>query len=138
MITSQRLASSVLLFLPLPPSTNARMRPVRMGRYARSILTDEARDYIDQIGLHLKSWAKTAAFKPIDEYAFLDMWFILPRVSCDSHNYMKVTLDAMEAGGIFSNDKFALCRTMGVFHNAKEPQAIIKLDMPGSVKVVPK
>lgn len=126
MITSQRLADGVLIFLPLCPSTNARMRPVRMGSICREVLTKEARQYIATVGMELRLWARAEKFRPIDAYSFVDLWFILPRTNCDAHNYGKVLFDALEAGGVVTNDKFILPRVMGVWHNAKA-EVVLKL-----------
>ena len=106
-----------------------------MGKFARSILTEEARSYIEIIGTQLRYWAKAAKFQPIDEYAFLDMWFILPRTNADASNYGKVLFDTLERGGIFTNDRYILPRWMGVYHNAKDPQAIVKLPISREVKI---
>ena len=127
MITSQRLADGMLIFLPLCPSTNARMRPVRMGGMCREILTPEARNYIQSVGLALKLWARAEKFQPIDTYSWVDLWFILPRTNCDAHNYGKVLFDALEAGGIVTNDKFILPRVMGIWHDAKNPLVVVRL-----------
>lgn len=124
LIHSQRLSDGVLLFLPLCPSTNARMRPVRMGPRCRDILTAEARDYIRSVGLALRLWARAERFHPIRSYAWIDLWFILPRRNCDAHNYGKVLFDALEAGGIVANDKFILPRVMAVWHDAKSEVAV--------------
>lgn len=124
MIVSKRLEDGVLLFLPLCPSTNARMRPVRMGSRCRDILTDEARDYIRSVGFALRLWARAERFRPISSYAWIDLWFILPRGNCDAHNYGKVLFDALEAGGIVANDKFILPRVMGIWHDAKAEVAV--------------
>ena len=104
------------------------MQPVRMGPRCQNILTKEARTYIQAIGMTLKLWARKVNFKPIDNYAWVDLWFILPRTNCDAHNYGKVLFDAMETGGIVTNDKFILPRLMGVWH---EPpgEVVIKLPM---------
>lgn len=126
-LISQRLADGVLLFLPLCPSTNARMRPVRMGGVCREVLTKEARQYISSVGMDLRLWARAEKFRPIDAYAFVDLWFILPRTNCDAHNYGKVLFDALEAGGIVTNDKFILPRVMGIWHDAKNPQVVVRL-----------
>ena len=130
MIQSQRLADGILLFLPLCPSTNARMRPVRMGGMCREILTSEARDYIRSVGLALKLWARAEKLQPIDAYSRVDFWFILPRTNCDAHNYGKVLFDAMEAGGLVTNDKYILPRVMGVWHDAKA-EVVVKLPIEG-------
>ena len=125
-LTAQRLSDAVLLFLPLCPSTNARMRPVRMGGVCREVLTKEARQYISSVGMDLRLWARAEKFRPIDAYAFVDLWFILPRTNCDAHNYGKVLFDAIEAGGIVTNDKFILPRVMGVYHDSNA-EVIVKI-----------
>lgn len=136
MIQSQRLSDGVLLFLPLCPSTNARMRPVRMGSRCRDILTAEARDYIHSVGLALRLWSRAEKFSPINSYAWVDLWFILPRRNCDAHNYGKVLFDALEAGDVVTNDKFILPRVMGVWHDAKGEVAV-KLPGRGAVNRMP-
>ena len=127
MILSQRLSDGILVFLPLCPSTNARMRPVRMGGICREVLTKEARQYISSVGMDLRLWARAEKFRPIDAYAFVDLWFILPRTNCDAHNYGKVLFDALQAGGVVTNDKYILPRVMGIWHDAKNPMVIVKL-----------
>lgn len=124
MIQSQRLSDGVLLFLPLCPSTNARMRPVRMGSRCRDILTAEARDYIRSVGFALRLWARAEKFRAIASYAWLDLWFILPRRNCDAHNYGKVLFDALQAGGLVTDDKYILPRVMGIWHDAKAEVAV--------------
>jgi hypothetical protein len=122
----QRLTGGYLLFLPLCPSTNARMQPVRMGHRCQDILTKEARNYILAMSMALKLWANKVGFAPIDDYVWIDLWFILPRTNCDAHNYGKVLFDALEDGGIVTNDKFILPRVMGIWHDA-QAEVVIKL-----------
>lgn len=120
----QRLTGGYLLFLPLCPSTNARMQPVRFGRRCQNILTKEARAYIQAMSMALKLWVNKVGFMPIDDYIWIDLWFVLPRTNCDAHNYGKVLFDAMEDGGVVTNDKFILPRVMGVWHDAQAEVAI--------------
>lgn len=127
-ISFQQLADGVLIFLPLCPSTNARMQPVRMGRNCRAILTTEAREYIRTVGYELKVLMRQEKFKPIETYAYVDLWFILPRTNCDAHNYGKILFDAMQYGGVVTNDKFILPRIMGVWHEGKG-EAVVKLPL---------
>lgn len=126
-MTAQKLSNGWLIFLPLPPSNNARMIPVRFGSRCQSILTKEARDYIWNVGTGLKLWARSVKFKAIDRYTYVDLWFVLPRTSCDSHNYFKVLLDSVEAGGLCTNDKYLMPAVCGVWHDAKNPEVTIKL-----------
>lgn len=125
-IDFQQLSDGCLLFLPLCPSTNARMRPVLMGRRCRSILTPEARLYIRTASWEIRLLMRTEKIKPISDYCWIDLWFVLPRTNCDAHNYGKVLFDAMEAGGLVTNDKYILPRVMGVGHGS-EPQVIVKI-----------
>lgn len=127
-IPCQPLADGFLLFLPLCPSTNARMQPVRMGANCRAILTSEAREYIRTVGFELKAMMRKEKFQPIDAYAYADLWFILPRTNCDAHNYGKILFDAMQYGGVVTNDKFILPRIMGVWHGG-ESEVVMKLPL---------
>lgn len=128
MISLQQLNDGVLFFLPLCPSTNARMQPVRMGVNCRAILTTEAREYIRTVGYELKAMMRKERFQPIEAYAYADLWFILPRTNCDAHNYGKILFDAMQYGGVVTNDKFILPRIMGVWHGGVG-EAIMKLPL---------
>lgn len=124
MIVRQAVKDGTLLFLPLGPSTNARMRPVRMGKFCRNILTDEARDYIETIGTQLKL---LRGIRPLDSHQWVDLWFILPRTNCDAHNYDKVLFDALQAGGVVVDDKFIMPRFMGLWHDTKDAGVIVKI-----------
>lgn len=127
-ISFQTLTDGILFFLPLCPSTNARMHPVRMGRNCRDILTQEARAYISSVGFELRMLMRREKLQPIESYAYIDLWFILPRTNCDAHNYGKVLFDAMEEGSVVTNDKFILPRVMGVWHDSK-PEVIAKIPL---------
>jgi Holliday junction resolvase RusA-like endonuclease len=126
-ITVQKLRDGWLFFMPLCPSTNARMQPVRMGRHCQSILTTEARNYIASTAIQLKAHMKVNKIKPIETFTYMDLWFILPRTNCDAHNYGKVLFDAMEEGGFVTNDKFILPRIMGVSFDAKNSAVVAKI-----------
>lgn len=119
----------LLIFLPLCPSTNARMRPVRMGRLAREIETDDARDYIASVSAQLRPLIGRAiaewGWKPITYWRGINIWVILPRTNCDAHNYGKVLFDALEAGSLTWNDKYLLPRYCGVWYDSKDPGVFV-------------
>ena len=125
-LAAQYLKDGVLLFLPLCPSTNARMKPVKFGWTCRDILTKEARNYISTMGQALRNWARLEKFEPIKTFSYFDLWFSLPRTNCDAHNYGKVLFDALEEGGIVANDKFILPRVMGVWHDT-HAEVVVKI-----------
>lgn len=130
-VESQRLKTGVLLFLPLCPSTNARMGVARMGNSCRQLLTSEARNYIKDVGTAFMLWRYAKHIRPIQEFTYVDLWFVLPRTNCDAHNYGKVLFDAMEHGGLVTNDKFILPRYQGIAYDPINPVIIMKL--PGEV-----
>src|SRR5258708_17055306 len=111
------------------------MKQVRMGWRCQNILTKEARSYIRIMATALKLWARQVRFEPICDYLGIDLWFVLPRTTCDAHNYGKVLFDALETGGIVTNDKFILPRVMGIWHQPPG-EVVIKLPIPkrGGVK----
>lgn len=127
-IEAMRLKSGLLLFLPLCPSTNARMGVVRMGGACRQILTAAARDYIEIMSQELMVWRRINRIRPIQEFTYVDLWFILPRTNCDAHNYGKVLFDAMEQGGLVENDKFILPRYQGVGYGS---DTCVAVKIPG-------
>jgi len=126
-ISSWRSPSATFLCLPMCPSTNARTQPVRMGRKCRAILTEEARSYIEVVGLQLKYWCRRERFVPIAYYRPVEMWFVTSRSNVDAHNHLKILCDALEQGGVVVNDKYILPRVMGVFSEPKKPEIIIRL-----------
>ena len=125
MIDAQRLRDGWLVWLPLPPSTNRRMRPVIMGRHARMILTAEARDYLEANAMDLHQWARSVRFKPLVTFTGLDWWVIPRSAQSDGHNFEKIMLDLIEKARLVENDRLLLPRMQGVFYDAKQPALII-------------
>lgn len=106
--------------LPLGPSTNDRMMPVRMGRFTREILTPVARDYVATIKAELGpilERAREFGFAPIRTWTPMDVWMVLPRVTADCHNYEKSLYDALQAAGFVEDDRYILPRFGGIHHD---------------------
>ncbi len=124
---AQKVRGGVLLFLPLPPSNNARMRPVIMGGRPRDILTTEARQYIDNVGTIVRPLAKTEAIKTLTTWEAVEFWVVTPRSNADAHNYEKVLWDMLQRSGVIEDDKYVLPRLMGFVWNPQAPQVIVRL-----------
>jgi hypothetical protein len=102
-----------------------------MGRHAQNILTREARDYISTAAAWLMAWRRSEPrFRPISEQSYLDYWVLTPRSNADPHNYDKVFFDALERGGIVTDDKYLLPRLLGSYAHSPEPTMILKLLRP--------
>jgi Holliday junction resolvase RusA-like endonuclease len=118
-----------VVMLPLCPSTNERMRPVRMGRFSRDILTDDARDYIASVATELGpiiERAKAFGFKPIEQLTSVEVWMVLPRRSCDPTNYEKCMWDALERSGFAKNDRYIMPHFRGVAFNTQATGVAVK------------
>lgn len=106
--------------LPLGPSTNDRMIPVKRGRYVNMILAPVARDYIQTVAAELSAILERAAqshgFKPLAYWGPVKVWMVLPRITCDGHNYEKCLYDALELGGFFVNDRYAVPELRGLYY----------------------
>ena len=106
------------LTLPLPPSTNKRLLCFR-GRF---ILSSEARQWLEEAHLIVWVFCKNNKITPIGVYFHLDLAFFVPRSNSDSHNYLKLLMDALEQGGLVVNDKFIMPRIQNVKIDNKRPR----------------
>lgn len=121
----------IFIFLPLCPSNNAKDKVARRGRFASLISTDAARDYIASVKKQLRPLIERAiaewGWKPVTTWQLVWTWVVLPRTSCDPHNYWKVSLDALEAGGAFFDDRYAITRLGGIWFDTKNTGMVFKL-----------
>lgn len=127
LVTFKRLRAGYILFLPLPPSTNARTIPVRRRGHVEQILTKQARGYLDTIGQALALWQRVTRFPPIDEYRYLDVWILRPRSNADGHNYLKMTCDVLQRGGLVTDDKYLITRIQGQPAFPEGPEVAVQL-----------
>ena len=118
-----RASDGWLFDFPLCPSTNGRMVPSR--GFLR--LSNEARDYETERSKEAWLWKRKTGFKPIDSYTQVELWFILPRRSCDCHNYFKVFFDTLEKAELVTDDRFLVPLVRGLWHDSSYPRVIVKL-----------
>lgn len=111
------------LTIPLPMSVN------RMYMYnprtRQKIYKKEAREYLEDVALLVRGYCNKHKIKPVNDYIYLDMYFTLARVNSDSHNYKKLTFDALEQGGLVENDKYIMDRTQEIKIDSKNPKVKI-------------
>ena len=116
-----------LIILPLCPSNNDWMEPMRAGRWARLRLSTKARDYMETVSAELRRLLPAHGVKPLTRWDIVPTWVILPRTSADPHNFFKVSMDAMEKGGAMWNDRYAIPAMRGIGFNTEEPCIIYQL-----------
>ena len=114
--------------LPLPPSVNAsyQFNP----KLHRLIKTPEYSNYIKDTAWIVKDILMQNNFsEPIDGFYPVYMEFFLRSKLADSHNYKKPIFDALERGGLFTNDKYILDRTVSVNYDKNNPRVICVLNL---------
>lgn len=112
------------LLLPLPPSVNSAYW--YNHRTHSMFLGQKSKDWLKEAELLTKAWKnKQKDFKPFNELFFVDVYFILPRKSSDSHNYFKMLADGFQKFGIVEDDRYIMFRTMGVQYDSKNPRVIV-------------
>lgn len=103
------------LMLPLPPSDNRRLQPMR----GRLILTTEATEYQAEIkrilgGMRVRTIT-------VNRPLYLLYKVYLPSKRQDPSNFTKVLKDALE-GCIYDNDQFVMPWAVDVEFDRKEPR----------------
>ena len=112
-----------ILTLPLPPSVNKAYyhnHDKHMTFYGR-----EAKRWFEDAWVILTNWRVKNKFRPIYQYTYMDLHFVLPRRSCDAHNYLKVLCDGLQKNQIVIDDKFLLTRIQSVDFDSKNPRVDI-------------
>lgn len=86
--------------LPLPPSANNLVAPVRRGKYGRLVKTGEARQWLLVAALALRGTAS----RPLEGPLALELRFALPSIASDLDNRIKALLDALVAARWMHDD----------------------------------
>ncbi len=110
------------LILDLPPSVNRMFIATARTRFVHSA---EYSNYLEVASWEVKMYCKRNKIKPITWYCYLDIDFYLKDVRSDSHNLKKCMFDALENGGLFSNDRYIMDRTQKVEIDKKNPRVEI-------------
>ena len=113
------------LTLPLPPSTNTRLIKAKGGFF---ILSAEARSWLTGSALVVRAYCSRKKLKPIAKYFHIDLNVYLSRSNSDSHNYLKLLCDALEQGGLTTNDKFIMPRIQRVEVDSNNPRIEINFN----------
>lgn len=92
----------MILTLPYPPSLNRMYRSVVIGRFARVLLSKEAREYKDAVALRcIRAGLVTPILKP--QLLSIEIRLFRPRRSGDIDGALKGLLDSMQ-GFVYEND----------------------------------
>jgi Holliday junction resolvase RusA-like endonuclease len=118
-----------ILTLPLPPSVNTAFTNQKFT--GKHIYTDASKDWYHFAWATIQAWKIKNGFKePFDNYIKTHCNFYLHRKGSDSHNFFKLTADALEKFGIVTNDKYIMFMTEKIDYDKVNPRIEITFEMP--------
>lgn len=97
----------------LPISNNHSHKLIRIGRRNVRVLSEKGKAWMDECVYVVKKAIREQHWQKATGKVVVNIWFYYKdhRIR-DSHNGLKLLLDAMEDAGVYSNDYFALPRIM--------------------------
>ena len=118
------------LILKLPPSVNHMYVNAKIrGRNIR-VLRKHANDWFNESLEKTRQYIIDEKWEMKSQKIILEIYLYYPNLKTrDSHNMLKILLDALERGGIYSNDKFALPRIMDFTLDKSNPRIEIFLSV---------
>lgn len=119
------------LILPgLIPSVNHQYENKTIkGRRMRVLTLDAAKWEHDTI-LLAKHWRQKNKWSTATGKIILRLWYYFPDArQRDTHNTLKLLLDALESAGIYENDRFALPQIMNWEIDRQNPRTEIEFEV---------
>lgn len=101
------------LILRLPPSVNHMYVNGRMGHRLTRVLSGSAKSWVKDAVEKTKIWIEENKWELANGKTIVYLWYYFPDFRRrDTHNTLKILLDALEEGGIYQDDRYALPRIM--------------------------
>ena len=118
------------LKLSLPPSVNHMYVNGRMGHRLTRILSKSAKQWFSRASEQTKEWITETDWKVSNSKTIVKLWYYFPDYRRrDTHNTLKILLDALEEGGIYVDDKYALPQIMDYEVDKEEPRIEIEFEV---------
>jgi crossover junction endodeoxyribonuclease RusA len=116
------------LILKLPPSVNHMYINAKIRGRNMRILNKYANDWYKDALEKTIAYVEESQWETAEEKVILELYFFYPNARLrDSHNTLKILLDLLERGRIYTNDKFALPRVMDFTLDKAHPRVEIFL-----------
>ncbi|MEC0088883.1 RusA family crossover junction endodeoxyribonuclease, partial [Paenibacillus larvae] len=97
----------------LVPSVNHMYRNAYKGKRAIRVLSKEAQEWYEETVILASDWRKKNGWETASGKVIVRLWFYFPdRRRRDTHNQLKILLDALEDACIYTDDKYALPHIM--------------------------
>ena len=117
------------LTLRIPPSVNHMYVNARFGRRVAKILSQAAKQWFEQAVIQTKIWKISNSWQTQNDKTVVNIWFYLPdNRRRDTHNSLKILMDALQDGGIYEDDRYAMPRIMDYEIDKDNPRIEIEFE----------
>lgn len=114
----------------LPITNNHSHRLIRIGRRNVRVPTEETKAWMDECRLIAKNAMQKHGWETATTKTIVNLWFYFKdNRNRDSHNGLKLLLDAMEQAGVFVNDRLALPRIQDYYVDKSIEQHFIIVEV---------
>lgn len=118
-----------VITLRLPPSINHMYANVYIKGRSVKVLTKSAKEWMEEATNLLNAWKIKKEWKTVDKKIIVYLWYYFPdNRKRDTHNSLKILMDALEKSEIYSNDRYGLPRIMDYQIDRRNPRVEIMLD----------
>jgi crossover junction endodeoxyribonuclease RusA len=116
------------LILKMPPSVNHMYINAKIRGRNMRILNKYANEWYKEALEKTLAYVEESGWETAEEKVILELYFYYPNARLrDSHNTLKILLDLLERGRIYTNDKYALPRVMDFTLDKAHPRVEIFL-----------
>lgn len=102
---------------------------VKIGRRFVKVLSKSAKSWFEDAVILTGVWRQKNKWQTCQYKTIVNLWYYFPdRRIRDTHNTLKILLDALEDGEIYVNDRWALPRIMDFEIDKKNPRVEIEFE----------
>jgi len=118
-----------LVLKGLAPSVNHMYRNAKVGRRSVKVLSTEAEMWKNYTIITTKQWRSKNKWSTTRGKVIVKLWFYFPdNRKRDTHNGLKLLLDALEDAQVYDNDRYALPRVMDFEIDKENPRIEIEFE----------
>lgn len=111
------------------PSVNHMYRNVYVKGRAIKVYSAKSRKWFDEAVIQATEWRLQNKWQTSKDKVIVKIWFYYPNaIKRDTHNGLKILLDALEDARIYENDKTALPHVMDYVIDRRRPRVEIELE----------
>lgn len=117
------------LILTLPPSVNHMYINGRIGHRLSRILSKSAKMWVDESVLRANVWKGQNKWETSHYKTIVRLWYYFPDYRRrDTHNTLKILMDALEQAQIYADDRYAMPHIMDYEIDKGNPRVEIEFE----------